>query len=805
VPASLGVASTVVQGALALATVLAVAAAVGLCGLHREALRRVLMGTVDPRPLALFRIGLGLSLLAYAADIAPLSTYLFSDEGLVPAAAVPRVHGGPALYGDGTGPVGTRAWLEYAMSGRISALHIASSPAFVRAYLGAFAVACMGMVLGWHARTCTVVAWLLLVGLLRRGDAHWGGEQTFNGFLVVLMVAPSGAAYSVDAWRRARSLAARGRLDVRDGPGGGAGAPPGPEHPLGLAAIYPRIPAWPQALLLVQLGIAYAANGWVKTGPTWVSGDTLRLALHLDRYARLDWHGLAVALGPWPFRVATWGVLWWERLFPLMLVGLGLRAMTRTGVPSLQGPARTASRTCWLLLAAALAVWAAVPGAMAQEPGPLARERAGLLAVGVAGLVLVVVLGPRLGSPRLRGLRWLVDPRPWLAFGLVFHLTSVVLFGLGAFVSATVCAYVLCGIGPTCVAWVQRLARALARARVPVAVHLRRERPVPPEDPSLPHLYRDAAALPRAAWWAAGAVVLAGAVLALLPPSPSLAWWHGGWLAATVGLVAVGWRAARRARAAPPTAEAQSPTPWAHRPAGRLAAGGLFAYHAIALVAWQIPKWPSIPWRDDARALVSPWMDLTFTKQAWSMFAPNGPVRNWSLRTTIVDAAGVVHDLRSEQQHPENLRRPYLSFEAWRKVDEGLSGNRSKLAPWHARYLCRRWALEHGGEAPVEVVLERVAAPFPPMRPLDPQAWFWENARTTPIVRIACREEPFAQLDPAIRTRHGLPPAEPGSIVTPAPLRPPRPDPLRPLWWGGAVVLAGALAAWARQERRAAR
>ena len=406
------------------------------------------------------------------------------------------------------------------------------------------------------------------------------------------------------------------------------------------------------------------------------------------------------------------------------------------------------------MLAGALGVWAAVPGALADGPGPLASQRSALLAVAVALLVLGVVLGPRLRAPALRPLRWLVDPRPWLVFGLLFHVTSLVFFGLGAFVGATLCGYVLCGIGPVCVAWVQRLTRALARVGVPMPAHLRRDQPVPPEDPSLPHLHHDPATLPAWAWWAAGALVLAGGVLALRSTTDALAWWHGSWLVAAAGLVAVGWRAARRvATASPGTATPSALVAWAHGPAGRLAAGGLFAHHVLALVVWQVPKWPSLPWRDTGRELVSPWMDLTFTKQLWSMFAPNGPVRNWTLRTTVVDEAGATHDLRTELQHPENLRRPYLFYDAWRKVDEGLSGNRSKLAPWHARYLCRRWALEHGGALPREVVLERVSAPFPPMQPLDPQAWFWEHAEVTPIVRIACRDDAFGRLDADVRRR----------------------------------------------------
>jgi hypothetical protein len=44
------------------------------------------------------------------------------------------------------------------------------------------------------------VTWLLYVGMLRRGDAHWGGEQVYCGFLFLLVLARCGEAFSVDNW-----------------------------------------------------------------------------------------------------------------------------------------------------------------------------------------------------------------------------------------------------------------------------------------------------------------------------------------------------------------------------------------------------------------------------------------------------------------------------------------------------------------------------------------------------------------------------------------------------------------------------
>ncbi|MCA9706573.1 MAG: hypothetical protein KDK70_12040, partial [Myxococcales bacterium] len=473
------------------AALVVMAAVVGLCAVHREALRRVVLGTVDPRPLALFRIALGLCLLSYVVEIAPLSTYLFSDEGLLPSEAVPQVYGRGGLdgYGDGVrapaGFEGPGAVLRHLTHGRWSLLYFWDSPAFVRAYLGGLVLACVGLVIGWRTRACTVAVWLLLCGLLRRGDAHWGGEQVFTGLLFPLMFARSGAAFGVDAWLRRRRLAGEGRLDPCDGPTAGRGAPPSPEHPQGRAAIVPRIPAWPQVLLMAQLGLCYCANGWTKTGSTWVSGDTLRLAVHLDRYTRLDWHALAVALPSWTLQLASWSVLWWERLFPLLLVGLWLRAVDRAALPRLGARARWSARACWLVLAAALVVLASMPGALAEDPA-IASRRAAAVTVGAAVIVGAVLLGGRL-SPR--GRRWITGvlaPRWWLGFGLAFHLTSLVLFEIGAFASATISAYLVCGAGPAAVRGVQRVARALGRRGVPVPAHLRQPRPVALEDPALP-------------------------------------------------------------------------------------------------------------------------------------------------------------------------------------------------------------------------------------------------------------------------------------------------------------------------------
>lgn len=516
---------------------LASACAIGLVAAHGDALRRVLLRAVDPRPLALMRIGFGVCLLLNLLEVWPLADYLFSDEGLLPRAAVVQIRDSAALagYGDGVrAPVGfhdAAALLHYVVSGRWSVLHFVDSPLAVRIYLAALTLATLGMLVGARTRVSALVAWVLYVGLLRRGDAHWGGEQVLCGFLVLLAASRCGAALSVDNWLRCRRLRARGLLSEPEGPGQGAGLRPGPAHPQGLAAIYPRIPAWPQALIAVQLALLYVANGWAKSGAAWAAGDGLTAALLYDPYVRWDMHGVLTAVGPWPFRLASWAVLWWERLFPLALVGLWLQASARAGARPPAGRARVAARACWLGLAVALLLAAWVPEGMLERPGLQGHvERAAALA-GCAGVALALALGRPSAATLRRLAAGPLAPRV-LGFGLIFHLMNFALLNVGAFALATVTAYSVY-VREDAVAALQWIGRRLARRGLRVPAHLRGERPIAAEDPALPQLHRDGAALPGWALAGAGGLVLAGATLAAtIAGSRPAWWWHAAWLSA---------------------------------------------------------------------------------------------------------------------------------------------------------------------------------------------------------------------------------------------------------------------------------
>ncbi|PCC75847.1 hypothetical protein [Nannocystis exedens] len=93
----------------------------------------------------------------------------------------------------------------------------------------------------------------------------------------------------------------------------------------------------------------------------------------------------------------------------------------------------------------------------------------------------------------------------------------------------------------------------------------------------------------------------------------------------------------------------------------------------------------------------------------------------------------------------DDLPRPHPWHDRWRKIADNVLGQRERLAQWHARYLCRRWALEHAGEPPREVLLEGLRAPLP-LPGSDLREHFAGQQQARVLMRVDCADEPFAQL-----------------------------------------------------------
>jgi hypothetical protein len=149
--------------------------------------------------------------------------------------------------------------------------------------------------LGLYTRVSAVVCFLIQLTLAdRQAMFVFGGDSVFNCFLFLVVLAPCGAAWSLDArWR------GKGRGDV---------------------------PCWPRRLILFQLAVIYTTTGLYKIGSSWSfwgGWSALYLALNLPGIARWpgDWAAWVYPLT----QLATFVAGWFETLFFLVPINLYLR------------------------------------------------------------------------------------------------------------------------------------------------------------------------------------------------------------------------------------------------------------------------------------------------------------------------------------------------------------------------------------------------------------------------------------------------------------------------------------------------
>jgi hypothetical protein len=358
------------------------ASAGGSSGAARYALARKLFG-VDARSLGLFRIGIGISLLAVLATYAERSRDLLAVDGAL-------------SLGTAAGWAGPDQAV-YLLPFRVASGLFAD---LLPLTLGLLAT---GLALGYRARVCASGCWLLLTCLHVRNPAVVDfGDDLLLRLLFFGQFLPLGARFSLDA------RAGRARAPAED-----------------------SILSAASAALLLQFAALYFVAGNTKTGADWHADATAIDYVLQERYlARPPSEWL---LGfPGIVRVLSRATPLWEISLPLLLFS-----------PILTGPVRTlAAASVWvfhlglalcLYLAAFplvclsgacafLPAWfweralprrlraPATPSApAAAPPSPLARARAGAGQALVAALALLVLgmaasmLRPELPVPPLAG------------------------------------------------------------------------------------------------------------------------------------------------------------------------------------------------------------------------------------------------------------------------------------------------------------------------------------------------------------------------------------------------------------------
>lgn len=88
------------------------------------------------------------------------------------------------------------------------------------------------------------------------------------------------------------------------------------------------------------------------------------------------------------------------------------------------------------------------------------------------------------------------------------------------------------------------------------------------------------------------------------------------------------------------------------------------------------------------------------------------------MRVLVTDTKGEVFDLNTDVYHPANKPIPWILTPGFRARSTAASsapraGKGQWYQKWHGRYICRQWALDHGGEAPKQVDLVKVSYAIP--------------------------------------------------------------------------------------------
>jgi predicted DCC family thiol-disulfide oxidoreductase YuxK len=233
--------------------------------------------------LALFRIAFGVVVLAWTFSLAPSLFSFFSEGGLLSEQP----------------DRGAEAW---------SLLELFPSDAAVTALYVLLVAGALSLLVGFRSRLAALVVFVCLVSFGRRNPMVLNsGDLLLSVLAFYLMLAPSGAALSVDRWLRNRTTFWE----------------------------LPERSLWPLRLVQVQLSILYVAAVWEKVqGTTWNDGTAVSYAFRIEDLERFPLPDLVtgslvlvnlLTFGTLAVELAL-GLLVWNRVLRpwVLLAGVGL-------------------------------------------------------------------------------------------------------------------------------------------------------------------------------------------------------------------------------------------------------------------------------------------------------------------------------------------------------------------------------------------------------------------------------------------------------------------------------------------------
>lgn len=235
----------------------------------RDGLRRYF--ALDVRSLAVFRIALGLVLVADAVLRARDFPLMFTADGVFPPPLIrDYFDGDPAQW---------------------SLALLWNDSRWAAAILATEGIAGACLAAGWRTTTATVLAWIAQVSVFRRTiPAANAGDLLLSCLLFWSCFLPLGAVWSCDARRTAGDGRPR------------AGRVFGPAT----------------AALMLQVMAVYVGAGLSKWNASWLGGEAVRYALSVHDHGTPL--GMWLADADWLVRPMTWGVLAAEIVAPLVFI-----------------------------------------------------------------------------------------------------------------------------------------------------------------------------------------------------------------------------------------------------------------------------------------------------------------------------------------------------------------------------------------------------------------------------------------------------------------------------------------------------
>ncbi|MDB5353425.1 MAG: Vitamin K-dependent gamma-carboxylase [Planctomycetota bacterium] len=200
------------------------------------------------RPLGAFRILFGLIVLANLGLMAPEMDTWLTDAGYLRGPEAREI-AGPFWSNDTNRPM------------RWSPLQTYQDPATVHRVFAATAVVALVFTLGWHTRVMSVLLYGLMLSIYHRNILTLSGADALLMIVCfTMMLCPCGAAYSLDARRKARKIGV-------------------PYEPL--------IIPWAQRLIAIQVTVVYFMTALLKAqGKSWADGTALYWILHNEEARR---------------------------------------------------------------------------------------------------------------------------------------------------------------------------------------------------------------------------------------------------------------------------------------------------------------------------------------------------------------------------------------------------------------------------------------------------------------------------------------------------------------------------------------